>query len=54
MPPQKLLLPDSTESPSEDFANHVETYSENPEKIKQLNINSFNILEAIIKNKEKL
>jgi hypothetical protein len=52
-PPSKTILPDSTESPSEDFANSVETYYSNPKAFKEFNSKSFEILESIIKIKEK-
>lgn len=52
-PPNKLLIPDSGNSPTEDFANHVETYYANPSKLKEFNENSYQILEMIIKAKEK-
>ena len=32
-PPKVLVLPDSSESASEDFANHVEIYHSNPERL---------------------
>lgn len=52
-PPSKLIIPDSSHSPSEDFANSVETYYSNPKRLKEFNLKSFLILEGIIKSKEK-
>ncbi|HXH75736.1 MAG TPA: hypothetical protein VNJ08_12255 [Bacteriovoracaceae bacterium] len=51
--PQKVLVPDSSYSPSEDFANSVEIYYSNPKRFKEFNPKSFLILEGIIKSKEK-
>ena len=52
-PPNELLLPDSDQSPSEDFANSVELYYSNRQKLKNFNLKSFIILEKIISSKEK-
>lgn len=52
-PPSKVIIPDSSNSPSEDFANSVETYYSNPKGLKEFNPKSFLILEGIIKSKEK-
>lgn len=52
-PPQKVIIPDSSHSPSEDFANSVEIYYSNPKRLKEFNPTSFAILEGIIKSKEK-
>jgi hypothetical protein len=52
-PPQKVIIPDSSHSPSEDFANTVEMYYSNPKRLKEFNPNSFSIIESIIKSKEK-
>ena len=52
IPPKKILIPDSFDSPSEDFANSVEMYYSNPKKLKVFNSKSFLILESIIKSKE--
>jgi hypothetical protein len=52
-PPQKVIIPDSSHSPSEDFANTVETYYSNPKRLKEFNPKSFAIIEGIIKSKEK-
>jgi hypothetical protein len=52
-PPQKVILPDSSHSPSEDFANSVETYYSDPKRLKDFNPKSFLIIEGIIKSKEK-
>lgn len=52
-PPSKLLLPDSAESISEDFANHVEIYYSSPQRLKNHNLNSFQFIDKLIKQKEK-
>jgi hypothetical protein len=52
-PPQKVIIPDSSHSPSEDFANSVEMYYSDPKRLKEFNPKSFLILESIIKSKEK-
>lgn len=52
-PPQKVIIPDSSHSPSEDFANTVEMYYSNPKHLKEFNPKSFSIIESIIKSKEK-
>jgi hypothetical protein len=52
-PPQKLIIPDSSHSPSEDFANSIEMYYSNPKRLKEFNSKSFLIIESIIKSKEK-
>lgn len=51
-PPTKVLIPDSSHSPSEDFANTLEVYYSNPKLLKEFNPKSFLILEEIIKSKE--
>lgn len=51
--PEKVILPDSASSPSEDFANSVEIYYSSPEQFKKFNQKSFLILEKIIQSKEK-
>lgn len=51
-PPQKVIISDSFHSPSEDFANSVETYYSNPKRFREFNPKSFTILEGIIKSKE--
>lgn len=52
-PPKKVILPDSADSPSEDFANSVELYYSDPKRLKEFNPKSFLILESIIKSKER-
>ena len=52
LPPKKLILPDSSSSPSEDFANHVEIYYSDPKKLKKLNPKMFSFIESIIKKRE--
>ncbi len=53
IPPVKLLLPDSAESISEDFANHVELYYSSPQRLKAHNLKSYQCIDKIIKQKEK-
>lgn len=52
-PPREVILPDSKESASEDFANSVELYYSDPLRLKAFNPQSFLILDSIIKSKEK-
>lgn len=52
-PPQVVLLPDSQDSPSEDFANYVETYYSDKSKLELFNSKALEALEKIIKSKEK-
>lgn len=52
-PPVKVIIPDSVNSPSEDFSNAVETYYVNPKKLKDFNSESFSIVEKIINSMEK-
>jgi hypothetical protein len=52
-PPVNVILPDSVDSPSEDFSNTVEIYYSNPKRLKDFNSNSFSIIEKIIKSMEK-
>lgn len=52
-PPKIVLLSDSSNSPSEDFANSVELYYSDPQRLKTFNLKSFVILEKIIKSMEK-
>lgn len=52
LPPAKAMIPDSKLSPSEDFANSVELYYSERQRLKDFNSKSFQILEEIIKNKE--
>lgn len=51
IPPKQVIIEDSVDSPSEDFANSVEMYYTAPEKLKKFNINSFIMLEKIIQSK---
>lgn len=53
IPSKKVIIPDSSHSPSEDFANSIEMYYTNPSSLKEFNLKSFLILEDIIKSKEK-
>lgn len=52
-PPKKVIIPDSANSPSEDFSNCIELYYSNPKRLKEFNSNSFSIIENIIKSMEK-
>lgn len=52
-PPKKVILPDSVEGISEDFANHVEIYYSSPERLKAHNPKSFQYIDQLIKQKEK-
>ena len=52
-PPLKLLLPDSFETVSEDFANHIEVYYSSPRRLKAHNPESFQFIDKLIKQKEK-
>lgn len=52
IPPSKTLLDDSSFSIDEDFANHIEVFYSNPDKIKKENIKMFDFLQAIIKSKD--
>jgi hypothetical protein len=52
-PPTTVIIPDSVNSPSEDFSNSIETYYSDPEKLKRFNPKSFSIIEQIIKSMEK-
>jgi len=52
-PPRKLLLPDSSESISEDFANHVEIYYSSQQRLKAHNPKSYQFIDKLIKQKEK-
>lgn len=51
-PPEVLLLPDSSDSASEDFENHVEIYHSNPERLKKLKPKSFSFIESLVKKRE--
>lgn len=53
IPPIKTIRLDSKTSPSEDFANWVESYYLNPKNLKAFNKKSFLILQSIIQIKEK-
>ena len=53
IPPHKLLVPDSAESISEDFANHIETYYSAPESLKRHNREAFEFIVNFIQKKEK-
>lgn len=52
LPPKTLIIPDSSESVSEDYANHIELYYSNPTLLKKLNPASFSFIEGIIKKRE--
>lgn len=52
-PPLKVIIPDSVNSPGEDFSNTIEIYYSDPKRLKEFNSNSFSIIENIIKSMEK-
>ncbi len=52
-PPIKTFREDSKDSPAEDFANFVEAYYSNPDRLKKFNNQSFSILDQLIKQKER-
>lgn len=49
IPPSKLIINDSKESISEDFANHIEVYHFNPSYLKSFNPKMFEFLDRNIK-----
>lgn len=51
IPPQKLVLPDSSESVFEDYANQIEIYHFNPSELKRINYKSFLVIDGIIKKR---
>lgn len=51
IPPKALIIPDSYESILEDYANHIEMYHYNPEKLKKLNPSSYFVIEKIAKRR---
>lgn len=51
-PPDDVILADSKDSPSEDFANWVELYYTNPVKLKTKNSKQYQILDKIIRDLE--
>jgi hypothetical protein len=52
VPPQKVIMPDSGNSIGEDFANQIEIYHSNPEKLLQFNPHTFHIIKELIKREE--
>ncbi|MBA2404019.1 MAG: hypothetical protein H0V66_04540 [Bdellovibrionales bacterium] len=52
-PPKILVLPDSSESVSEDYANHIEMYYSDPTNLKKINPTSFIYIEKIIRKREQ-
>lgn len=52
-PPSKVIMDDSTDSPSEDFANWVELYYTNPKNLKTFNEKQYQVLNEIITIMEK-
>lgn len=52
-PPKKVLLSDSVEGISEDFANHIEVFYSSPDRLKVHNPKSYQFIEKLIKQKEK-
>lgn len=51
IPPTHLLLEDSKGSISEDFANHIEVYHGNPERLRSFNPSVFHFLDELIKKR---
>jgi hypothetical protein len=51
IPPNELIKPDSNESVVEDYANHIEMYHYEPDKLKRLNSRSFQIIDEIVKKR---
>lgn len=49
IPPKILVMPDSSESVVEDYANHIEMYHYKPIELKRLNPKSFGVIETILK-----
>ena len=52
-PPDKVIMDDSVDSPSEDFANWVELYYTDPKKLKTFNDKQYQVLNTIIRIMEK-
>jgi hypothetical protein len=52
-PPDKVIMDDSADSPSEDFANWVELYYTNAKKLKTFNEKQYQVLNKIIMIMEK-
>lgn len=52
VPPQKVIMPDSANSVGEDFANQIEIFHSNPEKLLQFNPQTFHLIQELIKREE--
>lgn len=52
VPPQKVIMPDSSKSAGEDFANQIEIFHSNPEKLFQFNPQTFQIIKDLIRSEE--
>jgi hypothetical protein len=51
-PPQRLIIPDSANSVSEDFANQIEIYHSNPDRLIKFNPKTFHLIQELIKREE--
>ncbi len=51
--PEKLLIEVSNESISEDYANHIEVFYSNPEKLKKFNLKTFQFINSLITKRLK-
>lgn len=49
VPPQKVIRPDSANSIGEDFANQIEIFHYNPEKLILFNPRTFHLIKELIK-----
>lgn len=52
VPPRKVIIPDSANSVGEDFANQIEIFHSNPEKLLQFNPQTFQLIKELIKREE--
>lgn len=52
VPPQKVIMPDSANSVGEDFANQIEIFHSNPEKLLQFNPQTFHLIKELVKREE--
>lgn len=54
VPPEKVIMPDSTSSVGEDFANQIEVFHSNPDKLFNFNPQTFRFIQELIKQEETL
>src|SRR5690606_14339767 len=54
VPPEKVIMPDSTNSVGEDFANQIEVFHSNPDKLFNFNPQTFRFIQELIKQEETL